>query len=234
MEPTNVGSHGNVFIENDEIVDADTPLLPFRKASGSFWTSNDSRDHTVFGYTYPELQRWQYGSDAEFQDAVAGYIAQTYEGGVRESFESQQGTGADSNLLKNDRSFTEWTIEASAMAFAVPHTFVVQFFFGAGATSIHVGTWMKLMPTDKANEGIFGTQRAPSREQTFRGTVSLTTRLIDCVGGHLPSLDPKDVVPFLKKNLNWKILNVRMLRHLRSFFSGTDLRRVTVRCCPLI
>ncbi|KAF2134809.1 Di-copper centre-containing protein, partial [Dothidotthia symphoricarpi CBS 119687] len=36
--------------------DENTPLHPFRcNSAGDFWTSATVRDHTVFGYTYPEL-----------------------------------------------------------------------------------------------------------------------------------------------------------------------------------
>ncbi|KAL6703737.1 hypothetical protein ACN47E_009118 [Coniothyrium glycines] len=208
MEPTSVGTHGNVFLEDHDVVDANTALLPFRKASGSFWTSNDCRDHTVFGYTYPELQRWRYASDSEYQSAVRRYIAQYYSGGVRGLFAAQQQAATNAHsLLTVNRTFVDWTIETAVIASAVPPTFVVQFFFVSGQRKTNVGTWMKLMPSDTthgAHQKPVDT-RAMAKEQDMSGTVSLTAQLVQRFGHGLASLEPKDVVPFLFDHLTWEV-----------------------------
>ncbi|KAG8810691.1 hypothetical protein FRC17_002833, partial [Serendipita sp. 399] len=42
----------------DLMTDINTPLQPFRKPDGQFWTSAEVRDTRTFNYTYPELERW--------------------------------------------------------------------------------------------------------------------------------------------------------------------------------
>lgn len=210
MRPTGVGSHGNVFIQDGEIIDGDTPLLPFRKDSGDFWTSNDCRDHTVLGYTYPELQWWLYESDEDFQSAVTSYISKTYYGTIRGLLFAHQQSAVEANLLTENRTFIDWTIEASAVTSLVPSTFVVQFFFISDGGSTQVGTWMQLMPSDHPKRVMneLRYKRVSSEGQKLEGTVTLTSQLIRRIGNDLVSLDPKDVVPFLKDRLTWSIHNV--------------------------
>ncbi|PGH00824.1 hypothetical protein GX51_05601 [Blastomyces parvus] len=57
-----------------------TPLAPFRSSQGNFYTSNDVRNHTVFNYTYPELQGWNYGSKNEHINAIRALLDQKYAG----------------------------------------------------------------------------------------------------------------------------------------------------------
>ncbi|KAJ9151377.1 Di-copper centre-containing protein [Pleurostoma richardsiae] len=45
------------------VVDANSPLLPFFSANGSFHTSNTVKDIRTLGYTYPELSDWQMTED---------------------------------------------------------------------------------------------------------------------------------------------------------------------------
>jgi tyrosinase len=52
-------------------------------------------------------------------------------------------------------------------------------------------------------------KRATVEDMTLHGTVSLTSSLLDQIeAGNLQSLDEKDVVPFLKDKLSWKIYGV--------------------------
>ena len=66
----------------------DTPqdsLRPFRKnSSGHYWTSADVREVTALGYTYPELEKWNYVKDdgsydrASHIDALSKYLNHNY------------------------------------------------------------------------------------------------------------------------------------------------------------
>lgn len=52
-----------------EIEDASTALTPFfSHENGTFWTSDGVRDHTIFGYTYPELV--QGGTESRVKQAI--------------------------------------------------------------------------------------------------------------------------------------------------------------------
>ncbi|PGH19033.1 hypothetical protein AJ79_00067 [Helicocarpus griseus UAMH5409] len=59
-------------------VGPNTPLAPFRNKNSNFYDSNDVRNHTVFNYTYPELQAWNYPSVDAHKKAVLTYLNQTY------------------------------------------------------------------------------------------------------------------------------------------------------------
>ncbi|EER39225.1 tyrosinase [Histoplasma capsulatum var. duboisii H88] len=84
-------STGNMLNDKGEVVDNEkdaaritvgpkTPLAPFRNNGGNFYTSNDVRNHTVFNYTYPELQNWKYPSKEEHKKAINAQINKTYGG----------------------------------------------------------------------------------------------------------------------------------------------------------
>jgi hypothetical protein len=48
LNPENIGPNGNVFLEDYQIVDGDTQLLPFRKPDDNgFWTTNDVQDTRI-------------------------------------------------------------------------------------------------------------------------------------------------------------------------------------------
>ncbi|KAG8845838.1 hypothetical protein FRB91_001398, partial [Serendipita sp. 411] len=51
-------SRGNFATRPGTVETADSPLAPFRKTNGQFWTSSEVRDTRTFNYTYPELVNW--------------------------------------------------------------------------------------------------------------------------------------------------------------------------------
>ncbi|KAF5988305.1 di-copper centre-containing protein [Fusarium bulbicola] len=53
---------GNFAIPRQQIDKPDSPLKPFLKSTGEedYYTSNDIRDVTPLGYTYPGLEKWNY------------------------------------------------------------------------------------------------------------------------------------------------------------------------------
>ena len=211
MGKSNVGSEGNVFIEEEQEIDADTPLLPFRKRSGGFWTTKDSWDHTVLGYTYPELQKWRHDSEQEYRASVIASISRLYGGSSRSQLTSKNAGVGGSNIgmLANDVIFTEWTIETQASVSGLPPTFVVRFSLvdkSSSGAGVDAGTWMILKPSDHQQRRRTTTI---SEQQSLNGTLSLTAHLLDEVAaGRLASLEADAVVPFLKDRLMWKVHSV--------------------------
>ncbi|KAI5776389.1 hypothetical protein EDC01DRAFT_479471 [Geopyxis carbonaria] len=55
-----------------------TPLVPFRKSETSFWTSNDVKDFTQFGSTYPELTEWNQISREALKTKIVAKVKQMY------------------------------------------------------------------------------------------------------------------------------------------------------------
>jgi tyrosinase len=214
MEPANVGDSGNVYLENYQMVDAKTELLPFRKSSGGFWTTNEIRSTETFGYAYPETQKNAQPSVADLQSSVKAVIARLYSSSARGMLTASPATADGRTLLSNDRTFTDWTITMQVPSSALPSTFVIHFLFTGDFSSdpvVDVGRWMKLMPSDHNTASHAPTQMTSTAAnyQMIKGTVSLTTHLLEQVGaGKLASLDAVDVVPYLKESLTWKGISV--------------------------
>lgn len=192
-------------------MDGDTPLLPFRRSPGSFWTTNEIMDWKIFGYNYPETQS---ANSASAQAAVA----RLYSGSTRNRLAAGQIGSAIRFALGTDGTYTDWTINTAAAPLDLPATFVVQFSLGGESLSdpsTNVGMWSVLMPMEhrKAKRSLRevekGTIRATAADMTMRGTVSLTSGLLDQVNaGKLESLDEQSVVPFLREKLTWKVYSV--------------------------
>jgi tyrosinase len=216
MESSTIGPHGNVYLEDNQVVDASTPLLPFRKTPGEFWTFNDCRNTTVLGYAYPETQRWKYDSDESYQAEVTSTISSLYGGRSRKQLLTQRVTAGSQMLLSHNNTFTDWTIESSVAASKFPSTFIVSFSLISlfqSDPSVDVGSWMVLLPEHK-NE-VHTSMRPTTKEKMLNGTTSITSHLIDQVNaGMLASLDEGDVVPYLREYLTWNVYRVSLVDSL--------------------
>jgi tyrosinase len=206
--PQDIGSAGNVWLENGQTVSADTPLLPFRKASGGFWTTNDARDTRSFGYAYPETAQGANISELDIQTHVQEDITTMYGSSARRMLMNlnAQTAGPVAN------AFTDWSIAATAMVSALPPSFVVRFMLTGDFSSdepVDVGSWVKLMPESHHND--VAEKRASTVDTMHSGTVSLTASLLDQVAaGRLSSLEASDVVPHLSEKLSWTVVSVSM------------------------
>ncbi|KAL2825952.1 common central domain of tyrosinase-domain-containing protein [Aspergillus cavernicola] len=61
------------------IITNQTPFRPFHKDKiGTLWTADDARSWFQLGYTYPELQRWEYGPDHNHKAKLLEYINNAY------------------------------------------------------------------------------------------------------------------------------------------------------------
>lgn len=215
MQPTTIGTQGNVFLEDGQQITADTELIPFRKSPGAFWTTNDCRNTTVLGYAYPETQQWTYASEEAYQTAVNATISNLYSGRIRSQIASaqQEGTAFDAMLSSNENHFTDWSVETRVPGSSVPDTFIVRFSFVGMFQSdgaVEVGSWMVLRPRhgdDLQTASTRETGVVP--EKMLRGITSLTSHLVDLVNeGKLPSLGAEDVVPYLEESLSWDVVDV--------------------------
>ncbi|KAF2133032.1 tyrosinase [Dothidotthia symphoricarpi CBS 119687] len=236
LTPQNIFDSGNVFLEDNTVVDGTTPLLPFRRNATSFWTTNDARNTAIFGYAYPETQPWNYASSAEYRAAITATISRLYGGSVKAMLTDESdrvGTlGIHAQSAKNT-TFTDWTITTKAAALDLPPTFVARFSLAGDNSSdpvVDVGMWTKLMPMDhnRSKRKIRQTQkkakRAPILAKTLRGNVGLTASLLDQVAaGKLASLNSTDVVPYLRDRLVWKVYSGNGTAILQS-----DLEALTV------
>lgn len=210
--PSDIGGNSNVWLEDGRTVDGDTLLLPFRNTSGGFWTTNDSRNTTTFGYAYPETMKISGQSVEEYQEKVSTAIATLYGSSTRALLTNNIATASGESLLAKDGVFTDWAIDATALTSYLPTTFVVRFSLVGDFSSdepVDIGTWTKLMPS---NHDYGSNKRASTREVPYQGRISLTASLIDCVvAGKLTSLNSGDVVPYLKDKLTWKVFSASQI-----------------------
>lgn len=238
--PESIGHNGNVFLEDYQTVDAETSLLPFRHPNGGFWTPNSARSTETFGYVYPETMSQGSGDESEEarkgnkplsrQQRVRASIAQLYGSSARAKLIGHAAT-AGGTLLGLDGGFVDWTININGTAAYLPSTFVVRFELaedsknGVEDGGVDVGSWVRAMPemnhpSSKVEQGSEGTGKI------YEGRVGLTSSLLDKIGeGSLASLEPLDVVPYLKKSLQWKVIGVSLLSHLtpKRRRSGTNI-----------
>ena len=236
MTPSNIGPNGNVFLENDQTVTADTPLLPFRREWGDFWTTNSCRDTTVLSYAYPETHRVRFNSKQEFQNNALRVIADLYNDRTRELLTVQQhvtasamGTKHNGHTLRvHNTTFTDWNIQSQVTPSALlPSTFMVRFALKGEAKNgddLDVGTWMRLMPAATHPSGSNESQivHTSASEQPFYGITSLTAHLLELIAaGQLASLERADVVPFLERTLSWEMYAVS--RYLFMLVTGSEI-----------
>lgn len=223
ITPESIGPTGNFVLADNQIVNGNTPHSPFWKTSDTFWTTNDVRDPTVLGYAYPETQGWIYASNAMYQRAVTTAISQLYSTSARARLTvDESGISGDLQHINVDNSFIDWTITLEAVASALPYSFLVQFSFVGDFSSDpikDVGMWTVLMADMKDRQSeVENMKRSHMLEKKLKGSVSLTASLLDCVAvGILDSLEPRDVVPFLKTKLTWMAW-VSLIPSLASLF----------------
>ncbi|KAF2793120.1 Di-copper centre-containing protein [Melanomma pulvis-pyrius CBS 109.77] len=210
--PESVKDKGNFVLADNQIVDGNTPLSPFWTTSTTFWTSNDVQDTISLGYAYPETQSWLYSSSSSYRTAVNATIAQLYSSSVRNMLSAGVGeNGHDFNHLIVDGSFTDWSVELSAVSSTLPPTFQVRFSFIGDFSSDpvkDVGMWNVMMPSTHRDHQTKteSRKRASTLEKNMKGSVALTANLLDCIAaGQLGSLGKDDVVPFLKSKLTWLV-----------------------------
>ncbi|SPQ18279.1 b447e784-f57a-40e5-89a7-874d54feefc1 [Thermothielavioides terrestris] len=234
-----------------QIQDANSPLTPFfSHENGTFWTSAEVRDHTKFGYTYPELERAAastadktvsrvtvqavnrlYGSFSPASLFLKELRAQGFKGD-REVATAGRGTGRTTDLLPRSFSLTEskifvgdryheWVANVRVGTQALDGTFVVHFFLGDPPSDPqawpsapnHVGTmgvFAAAREDNRDNEGQGGRTEMGAHghhDLAVSGTVPLTAALVKKVAaGELESLDPADVEPYLRANLQRRVL----------------------------
>lgn len=203
LEPSNIGTNGNVFIEDGSTIDADTPLLPFRRTPDSFWTTNEARDTTVFGYAYAETR-------SSNQSAARAAISRLYSGSTRARLAEQVGPAKGHFTLNEDRTFTDWVVNITANTQKLPPPFVVRLSLTGLFSSDplrEIGMWSILMPTDHnktqhrgREEGV--AERRSESTETVSGSVGITAGLIDRLSdGEIRNLEPGEVIPYLKDRM---------------------------------
>lgn len=177
---------------DQEETGANTPLYPFHKnAQGGFWTSNDIRDISKLGYTYPELL-----NNPTAESLIAKITELYYD-------------KPNSLLLRRQNGNSTATSREYKAVIYLPSGLKAH--LALGETTAKVIDW----PSQPNFVGSFSTliaAEAGKDEQgndfVWSGPVELSQGVEKAhQEGKLKSLDEKEVAEFLKKELKWKVIS---------------------------
>ena len=117
-----------------------------------------------------------------------------------------------SGLLKPDNKYYEYLANIKVNQFALDSSFFVHVFLGNFSVDPFywsfdpnlVGSYCVLATTPGKGDS--------AREVIVTGVIPLTTAILNAIKlSQLASLDPQDVDPYLKKNLQWRVTKVRVI-----------------------
>ena len=197
MTPASSGSMGTFAIPDNIDLTEDTPLAPFWNGPSTFWTTRQLRYTETLGYAYPESQRGNL-TDAELMAQARTAIVKLYSPFARGALSprlvvKRQDVQTDLSFLSRNGTYTDWTIRASAVGC---------FAFNMRVSLRNpVATWSVLISGDMGSTA--------ATRSTVSAVIPLTSVLlgeIQCK--ELASLNPEDVVPYLKQYLSWEVYNV--------------------------
>jgi tyrosinase len=207
--------------------DEDTPLHPFhRNKAGDFWTSASVRDHTVFGYTYPELV------GLSVDETLVMRVNQLYGSDATSQFSWKLGDPVPSTPSGKGYSYHD----RRSISVSSPQNGTYQYQYHANIRiqkpSAEGGSrvFVFLGPTDAATAGSMYDATQWMRNASFvgftgfqtmgyasdalptgdaNGVVALTDALEDRMrSGELSSLDEDAVAQYLNENMSWRITTV--------------------------
>jgi len=199
---------------------ADTGLTPFRRLDNTFWTSNQIRDTSTFGYAYPETGYWKYSTTAAYQQSVRKAVSQLY-GSTnaqiakaagnqkRQSTTPNNATQTAIDQSVNDHTYLDWKIDISVNKMAAGGSFFIHFFLGQPSANPKDWSFQKNLVGDYVvfvNAMVeacpFG--NCPPIDNTITGSVPLTQSLVTNIAA-IGSLNVNDVVKYLQGNLTWTV-----------------------------
>ena len=211
--------------------DENTPLHPFhRNLAGDFWTSASVRDHTIFGYTYPDL------IGLSEDDTLVRRVNQLYGDHATSRFSWRLGDPVPSitsnGYTYNDRrSITMDSPQKGTYHYQYYANIKVQKSGSEGGYKIFVflndtslatagstydsTAWMRdrsfvgftgFQSTNSLGDGYAG---VPNAKDYANGVVALTSALEERLRLHeIPSLDEDTVGRYLHANMTWRITTV--------------------------
>jgi tyrosinase len=211
--------------------DENTPLHPFhRNLAGDFWTSASVRDHTIFGYTYPDL------IGLSEDDTLVRRVNQLYGDSATSQFSWKLGdpipsTPGNGYTYNNRRSITVSSPQTGKYQYQYFANIKVRKSGSEGGYKIFVfvgpmsmattgstydsTAWMRdpsfvgftgFQSTNSHGDGYAGD---PNEKGDAHGVVAMTKALENLLRtGQLASLDEDTVGQYLHDNMSWRITTV--------------------------
>lgn len=189
----------------------DSPLTPFYRDSRlNFWTTRQVRDYAAtFKYTYSDFLA---GSSRE---AIINRVNRLYgpnanlpAGSAKRQATNAQAADISANdpfTARNGSSYVyDANIQTPRYALNGPYSIYV---FPGKPNSEEPSSWV-FDPTLIGTMGVTSAPGMDGMETIISGSIPLTTtlrKLVRDAGFDLDNLSPTDVVPYLRKNMEWRI-----------------------------
>jgi hypothetical protein len=179
---------------NGSPISSKTGLTPFSiSEDGTQWDSDDARYLKPFGYTYPEINYWNKTTKEQQTSVLAAFNA---------LYSPKPTSTATAKIIKRAVSTNTWAVRA-------------EFEKSAGDDDIIVFTFLGDAPADSSTwplaQNLVGTlhpfiwmgpnSKAFTAHREFTLDKSLTA-------AGITARDAKTLIPYLKKNLTWKVRKV--------------------------
>jgi tyrosinase len=75
---TKASARGSWVTKRNSTEGLTTSLAPFYKDTSSFWTSDDVRETTTFGYVYPETKSWNFNNPTDYRRDIYRQLQTLY------------------------------------------------------------------------------------------------------------------------------------------------------------
>ncbi|KAK5105825.1 hypothetical protein LTR62_002105 [Meristemomyces frigidus] len=214
--------HDTWTIAQGTTQDANSPLTPFLKdGNGNFWTTNEVKDWTTFGYTYPEFS----DSDGS-QGAIASFINKLYGPSATATAGSSKRTAApepannyraettaapesynlarqSDPLVAANGSLFQYVANIKSPRYALNGSYQIYLFNGAPSTE-DPASWIH-DPKLIGPMGVLSQPNKLSHDLIAAGSIPLTRALTASLGSALETLAEAQVIPYLKSFLQWRV-----------------------------
>jgi len=203
-----------------------TPLTPFRNAQGFLYDSQSVRQISYFGYSYPELNDWRYHNNpsgyrshiiqqvnslyGSTSQQLAAALNKRDDGLASESAQGNATATAVDNSVQNSMYY-DWKVDIHTNKLACGGSYFVHIFLGIPSDDPKQWSFQKELAGDfvvfvnkMEDAPCLRNEDCPRENNLVSGVVPITQALLDRIVD-VGSLNPSDVVPYLKKTITWKV-----------------------------
>ncbi|KAF8202684.1 tyrosinase [Mycena galopus ATCC 62051] len=193
---------GTATIQADTLVDKSSNLTPFWKTQTTYWEPTQVTTTSALGYTYPEFNGLDLTNPSAVRTAIAKKVNQLYGGHDQANF-----SHVSTDHQSGGGYVLEWTARIQVKKYEVGGSFLVLLFLGSVPTDPK--HW-RTSPNFVGAHHVFANS-VPDRCTNCRthqdveteGFVHLNEGIVE--HSRLGSLEPDVVVPYLQRDLHWRI-----------------------------
>ena len=193
-------------------VNAASPLTPFHSNSGgNFWTTTGVRNWRTFHYTYPEFVDSDGSAAAikQYVNNLYGPNANAAAGSSKRDLVPELEDRAAkvlTPLIANNGSLFQYVANIETARYALNGSYNI-FLFNGNPTSEDPAEWI-LDANLIGPMGVLASEAMSASNTVAQGSIPLTRTLSNVISsgaGLLADLTEANVVPYLVKNLQWRI-----------------------------